>query len=294
MGVNSVLLATLGTAPQVVLLAFRLLSQRQEKIKRAIVFHTRSPQVLRAVQVLKRAWPEYAGDVPLDLVSLASEDLDSEEALRQAYGAVREALHRIKEENLRAHLCIAGGRKPLALVAFLTAQFLFGPEDRVWYLYSPPELEEAGLALVLPEPKVRLVELPVPVWTELPLFLSAIRAFRDPWTAAQAQRALIRQSERRHWEEFFQKKLTPAEQEVVRVLVMEGGSNAAIAKKLGKSRRTVGHQLASIYQKLRAEVGLQVPVNRTTVASLFAPLLREIGHLTDAPRFPNGHDVQRR
>lgn len=271
---ESALIATLGTVPQVVLLVFELLSKNGEDLRHSLVFHTRSPRVLRAVQALKEAWSRCAGHVPLELVSLPSEDLDSEEALRRAYGAIREALQHLKARGLRAHLCIAGGRKPLALAAFLTAQFLFGPEDKLWYLYSPPEVEEAGLTIALTDPRVRLIELPVPIWTELPVFLEAVSRYGDPWTAAQVQRSFVRESERRRWQEFFQRKLTKAEQKVVCALVLQGGTNAELAQKLGKSARTVGHQLASVYRKLRAELGPHVPVDRATVASLFAPFLR--------------------
>jgi len=273
---KSALIATLGTEPQVVFLAYQLLAQREKAIHRVLVFHTRSPQpeIRNAVRAVREAWQTFAPDSTLELIALPLDDLDSEEALRRAYGALREGIFRLKTQGFRLHFCVSGGRKPLALASFLTAQFLFGPEDKLWYLYSPPDVEALGMAVPTLDPRVRLIELPVPIWTELPLFLTAISQYRDPWTAAEVQRALIRRAERRRWEEFFHQRLTLAERRVVQALVLHGGSNVELAQKLGKSPRTVGHQLASVYRKLRSELGEKVPIDRATVASLFAPILR--------------------
>ncbi len=273
---KAALIATLGTEPQVIFLAYQLLLQREKAIPRVLVFHTRSPQpeIRSAVRAVREVWEAFAPGSTLELIALPLDDLDSEDALRRAYRALREGIFRLKADGFVLHLCVSGGRKPLALAAFLTAQFLFGPEDKLWYLYSPPDVEALGMAFSTPDPRVKLIELPVPVWTELPLFLTAIGQYRDPWTAAEVQRALIRRAERRRWEEFFHQRLTPAERSVVQALVLHGGSNVELAQKLGKSPRTVGHQLASIYRKLRSELGEKVPIDRTTVASLFAPILR--------------------
>lgn len=276
MTAGAALVATLGSEPQVVFFALKRLAQLGVPIRQGLVCHTRSPEpaIRDAVVQLKRAWPSWAGAIPLRLLELPMEDLDSESALQRAYAALREAYQELKKSGLMLHLCLSGGRKPLAILAFLAAQFLFGANDRVWYLYSPPEVEEAKLAASPLDPRVRLLELPLPIWTELPLLLEAVQRFRDPWTAAQVQRALVRQGERRRWQEFFERRLTPAEQEVVRALVLQGGTNKALAEALGKSTRTVGHQLASVYRKVRAELGAAIPVDRTAVASLFAPVLR--------------------
>ncbi len=276
------LVATLGTEPQVVLLAFRLLVRQGWPIGKCMVFHTLSPQpaVRKAVGYLKKLWPSWSQDVPLVCQPLPLEDLDSQEALTRAYRVIREGIQSLKGANFTVHLCVSGGRKPLALAAFLTAQFLFGPQDRLWYLYTPPEEEKLNPVQLLANRRVRLLELPVPVWTHLPVFLQAVSRYHDPWTAAEVQRFLVRQTEKSQVSQLFFEKLTPAEQQVVRELVLGGGTNRDIAQRLKKSPRTVGHQLASVYRKTRRELGPAVPVDRATVASLFAPLLR-LGQMTD-------------
>lgn len=276
------LAATLGTEPQVVFLAFQLLARQGWPLGKCLVFHTLSPQpaVRRALSRLKKLWLSWGQGVPLECKPLPLEDLDSQEALTWAYRVIREGIQSLKGAGFTVHLCVSGGRKPLALAAFLTAQFLFGPQDRLWYLYTPPGEEKRDPAQLLADQRVRLLELPVPVWTHLPLFLQAVSRYQDPWTAAEVQRILVRQAEKSQVSQLFFEKLTAAEREAVRELVLGGGTNQDLAQRLGKSPRTVGHQLASVYDKLRQELGPAVLVDRATVASFFAPLLR-LGQMTD-------------
>ncbi|MFN3346873.1 MAG: CRISPR-associated ring nuclease [Candidatus Bipolaricaulaceae bacterium] len=276
------LAATLGTEPQVVLLAFTRLVQQGWPVAKCLVFHTRSPQpgIRAALARLQELWPSWSRGATLECAALPLEDLDSQEALVRAYRVLRQGIQGLKEAGFIVHLCVSGGRKPLALAAFLTAQFLFGPQDRLWYLYSPPEEENRDPLQLLRDPRVRLVELPVPIWTYLPAFLQAVGRYHDPWTAAEVQRLLVRQTQQGQVSRLYFERLTPAERKVVQELVCGGGTNKEIARRLGKSPRTVGHQLASVYDKLRQELGQALPIDRTTVASLFAPLLR-LGQTTD-------------
>lgn len=276
------LAATLGTEPQVVLLALARLVQQGWPIAKCLVFHTRSPQagIRAALARLQELWPSWSRGADLECAALPLADLDSQEALVRAYRVLRQGIQGLKEAGFTVHLCVSGGRKPLVLAAFLTAQFLFGPQDHLWYLYSPPGKEKLDPERLLEDPRVRLLELPVPIWTSLPVFLQAVGRYQDPWTAAEVQRHLVRQTQQSHVARLYFERLTPAEQKVVQELVLRGGTNQEIAKRLGKSPRTVGHQLASVYEKLRRELGPAVPADRTTVASLFAPLLR-LGQTTD-------------
>lgn len=270
------LVATLGSQPQVVFLALQLLVRRGERIEHCLVLHTRSQNraIQKAVESVKKSWPLVGRNVELVLCPLPLEDIDSDEALRRSYRTVRMAIQNLKQEGFVLHLCVSGGRKPLAIIAFLIAQFLFGPGDKLWYLYSPPEFERCEWNKALPPSHVRLIEIPVPVWTELPLFLAAVRRYDDPWMAAEAQRALVRDAEKRRLQEFFSHRLTQAEREVLTTLVLHGGSNKDLAQRLGKSARTVGHQLSAIYRKLRVELGTEIHMDRTSLVSLFAPILR--------------------
>lgn len=273
---RSAFVATLGSKPQVVFLALQLLVRRGERIERGLVLHTRSKdrEIQEALETIQESWPRIAGNVELVLCPLPIVDISSDEALRRSYRTVRLAIQGLKQEGFALHLCISGGRKPLAIVVFLIAQFLFGPGDKLWYLYSPAEYEQCKWQRTLFNSQVRLIELPVPIWTELPLFLAAVSRYDDPWTAAEVQRALVRSSETRRLQEFLNNRLSRAEREVLCALVLHSGSNKELARRLGKSARTVSHQLSAIYRKLRAELGNEIQVDRTSVTSIFAPILR--------------------
>jgi len=75
----------------------------------------------------------------------------------------------------------------------------------------------------------------------------------------------------------------------VEELVLRGGTNKEIARRLRKSHRTVEHQLESAFRKLREFLDWpqDLAVNRTTLALLLAPFIREsslkeMGEATDA------------
>ena len=72
-------------------------------------------------------------------------------------------------------------------------------------------------------------------------------------------------------------------------LVLRGGTDAEIAGRLGKSPRTVGHQLQSAFRKLRGFLGWPegIRVDRTAVVALLAPYVRE-NNLTPIGKFSEG------
>jgi len=275
------LIATLGTEPQVLTLCLSELLRRGEPIKRAIALHSKSqdPAIRDAVHILTEHWTElpFAHRVKLELDTVPIEDLDSESSLRIAYQHIRDWVRRSKEEGLRVHLNISGGRKPLALCAMVVAQFMFGPQDRLWYLISSPELVQSRRLLAEPGDRCQLIELPVPLWTEAAPLIAALARYNDPWALAAVQRQLLHREERMRWTYFLERMLTRAEREVVEELVLRGGTDAEIARRLGKSHRTVGHQLRSVFRRLREFLGWpeELRIDRTTLASLLAPHIRQ-------------------
>jgi CRISPR-associated protein Csx14 len=94
----------------------------------------------------------------------------------------------------------------------------------------------------------------------------------DPWEAIQAQKSMQQEEDRRRKREFIEYELTPAEREVVR-LACQGLDNAAIARKLHKSEKTVEKQFTTIYAKLHEWRGFRedIPVRRPLLVSEFAP-----------------------
>ena len=278
---GSALISTLGTEPQVVTLSAYELLRKGEHIERVIVIHSASSQseILAAREILTASWDSlpFGPSVKLELAGIPARDLASELSLKAAYSTVRNAILRLKEKGLRIHLNISGGRKTLALCALIAAQFLFDADDQVWYLFSSPKLVKSRRLLPEPSDRYQLIRIPVPLWTESTSLLAAMAAYEDPWALAQLQRRLVHQEERTRWKHFLEYVLSPAEKEVVEELVKVGGTDAEIASRLGKSPRTVGHQLSHVFRKVRTFLGLpeEIRVDRTMLVSLLAPYFRE-------------------
>ena len=291
---KAVLIATLGTEPQVLTLSLQELLARGEEIVEAVGVHSRAndPAIAKAVERLRAEWASlpFGKEVELRLEGVPVADFDSERSLQLLYRRLKDLVASSRSRGLRVHLNISGGRKPMGICALLVAQLLFGPEDRLWYLISSPGLVESR-ALTADRCQYKMIELPVPLWTEAGVFLEVLSRYEDPWAAVELQRRLKHSEEVARWRHFLAHILTPAERKAVEELVLQGGTNAEIARRLRKSPRTVEHQLESAFRKLREFLDWppNSPINRTTLVSLLAPFIREFP-LTDVGRSP---DVKR-
>ncbi|MGY4707274.1 CRISPR-associated ring nuclease [Candidatus Bipolaricaulota sp. J31] len=278
---KAVLIATLGTEPQVLTLCLQELLARGERIAEAVGVHSRGadPAIAGALERLRTEWPSlpFGSRVALRLEEIPAADFDSERALSVLYRHLKDLVASYRKRGFKVHLNLSGGRKPMGICALMVAQLLFGPEDRLWYLISSPELV-ASRALVGDRRAYRLVEIPVPLWTEAGVFLEVLARYEDPWAAVELQRRLKHREELERWRHFLDDILTSAERRVVAELVIRGGTNADIARRLRKSPRTVEHQLESAYRKLREFLDWppDLPINRTTLAALLSPFIREI------------------
>ncbi len=273
---KAVLISTLGTEPQVLTLCLQELLARGEEIVEAVGVHSQGedPAIAEAVERLRREWASlpFGKEVELRLEGVPVADFDSERSLRLLYRKLVDIVASAHARGLKVHLNISGGRKPMGICALLVAQLLFGPEDKLWYLISAKELVESR-ALLAERVSYRLLEIPVPLWTEVGVFLEALSRYDDPWAAVELQRRLRHRAEAERWHHLLEHVLTPAERRVVEELVSRGGTNAEIARRLRKSPKTVEHQLESAYRKLRAFLDWpeDFPVNRTTLISLLKP-----------------------
>lgn len=276
---NAALIATLGTEPQVLTLCLQELLARGERVTEAVGVHSRGedPAIVAAVERLRREWFSlpFGEEVELKLVEVPVADFDSQRSLRILYQRLKDIIVAARSRGHRVHLNLSGGRKPMGICALLVAQLLFGPEDRLWYLISSPELVKSR-ALTAERREYKLVEIPVPLWTEAEVFLDVLSRYEDPWAAVELQRRLKHREEVERWRHFLENILTPAERRAVEELVLHGGTNKEIARRLRKSHKTVEHQLESAYRKLREFLDWppDFPINRTTLTSLLSPFLR--------------------
>jgi len=272
-----VLVASLGSEPQVVTLVLDLLQAKGYAISGVIVVHTAGEVVQPALAELAREFadpgaPAYrtvliedAGWPVDDIVTEA----DTAALLRTLYQVVLAE----KRAGRLVHLGIAGGRKPMAVYGMVVAQLLFDEDDRVWHLLSEGwKPGDERVMHVRPGDRVWLVPVPVLRWTASAATIAALMAQDDPWAAIRWQQELTESEAIRRRGEFLRHWLSPAEREVVELLVREGLDNVGIARRLHKSERTVANQLTKVYAKLHEFLGFpRSPVNRSVLIAELAP-----------------------
>ena len=269
-----VLIAPLGSKPQLVTLVVDLLLERKAALEEVIVIHTcpRRPPTHQAMAALGAEAALTYPFLRLRPICLRDEqgepyeDLETEAASREAFRVLYQEIRDSKRAGRRVHLSIAGGRKALAVYGVAAAQLLFDEGDAAWHLVSAPDLMESGALHALPG-ETQLVPIPVLRWSQISPALTELGRIDDPFEAVQTQERLRRVGALRQAGMFVTQELTPAEREVVELAVVEGLTNAEIGERLHKSPRTVGHQLSAAYRKLRGFFGL-VAADRHTLTSV--------------------------
>jgi len=262
-----VLIATLGSEPQVVTLALDLLRAKGYPVAEVIIVHTMGKAVQSALKQLAgefaapgtcgyRTVAVVKGEWPVDDISTEE---DTASLLRTLYRTILAE----KRAGRLIHLSIAGGRKPMAMYGMVVAQLLFDEDDRVWHLLSENwRPGDERVMHVRSEERVWLVPVPVLRWSTVSPVLTELAVREDPWEAIQTQRIMKQEEDRRRKQGFIEHDLTRAERELVR-LACQGLDNATIARQLYKSEKTVANQFTNIYEKLREWRGLRADVSIT-------------------------------
>ncbi|MCS7173280.1 MAG: CRISPR-associated ring nuclease [Armatimonadetes bacterium] len=154
----------------------------------------------------------------------------------------------------------------------VVAQLLFGPEDHVWHLLTEGWAPGIERCMHLdPGEEVWLVSVPVLRWTDSRVMLEAMAELNDPAEAIRRYEEIVRGERMRRRREFAERWLTKAERDVAR-LACQGLDNAAIARRLGRSSRTVANQLSAVYDKLEDWLGFpEPPANRAVLLAELVP-----------------------
>ena len=262
-----------------VTLALQALLSQGEAVGEVVVVHTgpREPRIAEAVRRLDAAFGEderltpwrghYRRTVILGQAGPVADMLAEED-----FGATLAALYRLvrdtKQAGYRIHLNVSGGRKLMSLCGATVAQLLFDQDDRLWYVQSSPELVAAKL-LWAPDPdQVTLVSIPLLRWSPAPPILTDLALADDPVAALTWQHERLAAAKLR----FLAHDLTAAEREAAELLIRTGATDLELAAMLHKSPRTIGHQLTTVYDKLRVFLGVRedVRVDRHTLIVEFA------------------------
>ena len=278
----AILIATLGSEPQVVTAAFELLRRQGEVIQRVEVVHTVAPLELplaNAVKTLREAFPESRGGVSpsgspeFELHPIYDEkgqpvaDVDTPASIEAALRVVYRLIHRAKKAGYQIHLSIAGGRKTMAVFGMLAAQLLFDDDDHLWHLYSGGDFLHSKRLYPQAGDDVHLIPIPVLQWSTVSPILRNISETEDPFEALEQYRRLHLEEKLTQARAFMLGSLSAAERSVVTLLMKEGLGDKEIAKRLNLSPRTVGAHLSSAFAKAADHWGLQ-GVTRTQLVSL--------------------------
>ena len=272
---DGVLIATLGSKPQLITLALDCLQEMGECPNSLIVIHASKnrPETKLALdrlqQDMARTYPRLRHqweELQDDRKPLA--DITSPEEVNAAFRLVYAQVRAAKLDDKKAHLLIAGGRRTLTVAGMSTAQILFDDEDRVWHLASHPDLEASGELHAREGQWARLIPIPIIPWGRLSPVFDVLRSVDDPFVAAQRLSGLRLHDQ---WDQariFVLAKLTGSEKNVVELLVRDGLNQNEIADKLSLSTRTVEEHVRSAYRKAKEHWELETDVRQPQLVRL--------------------------
>lgn len=273
---DPVLVATLGAEPQIIPLAAGQLL-RHAPLAGIVVLHTRAdlPPARKALPALRAAFATLPGWPPLRTVEAPVDDVLTPAEFDVFAAALYATLKAEIAVRRPVHLLLAGGRKPMALLAMSVAQLLFGPEDRVWYLHSDDELRRSGRFVPIVGDQVQLIAIPLTPMQAAPPRLTRLFAAETP-AAARQTLADTQLASLRH---FIDHELTPAERAVAALVAADVLTVKAMAAQLQRTPKTVTNQLTNIYSKLESVFGLQpeVGVKREFLRRELGPLFEDLG-----------------
>ncbi len=248
----SVLVSTMGGQAQVVTFALDALLAQGEEVEQVVVLHL-SPEDARVQRALIQLGRAFADDFyahagrPCRFRHVAiRDDVRPLRDIRQEADAVatwqvvREVLSTLKVQGRRIHLCLAGGRRMIGLLALSAAMLIFDQYDRAWHMYTPREfLSRARDGAILhagPADGVRLIQVPLTPWGA---YFPGLRALAQatPEQMLAAPLRLMDRSDRARCEAVVA-QLTTRQLEVLRAFA-PGRSPQEVAEVLCISLKTV-------------------------------------------------------
>ncbi|MBX3013288.1 MAG: histidine kinase [Caldilineaceae bacterium] len=188
---ETILIATLGGQPQIVTFALDALLSQGESITQVYLLHLTPPNA-RLQQSSQKLLAEFGNQqyqgrpcalhrFPILDGTLPLQEIRNERDAELAGQAIRTLLARLKVEGHKLHLCVAGGRRMLALLVTSAAMLLCDHQDRLWHMYTPEATQrrahEGALMHAQPGDGVHLIPAPLVPWGT---YFPALRAMALP------------------------------------------------------------------------------------------------------------------
>jgi CRISPR-associated protein Csx14 len=301
---ESTLVVTMGGQAQVVTFALDWLLAQGESLREVVVLHL-SPEDERTRRALAQLAAEFSGDryryatrggqgeqrcrlrlAPMrrsspqafDAAQEKLADIRDEADAEATWQTVYHLLSSLKTQGRPLHLCIAGGRRMMGLLALSAAMLLCGHDDRVWHMYTPAEfLERARDGAIMharPEDGVRLIQVPVVPWGA---YFPALRNLtRPPAQIIAAQTAHLDEAERARCRAAVA-RLTRRQMDVLRTFA-SGLPPQEAAEALGISLKTVDSHKTAILGECRVAWSLpeDARLDYHFLHDKFGPMLDEL------------------
>jgi CRISPR-associated protein Csx14 len=256
----STLISTMGGQAQVVTFALDALLAQGELIREVIVLHL-SPEDSRVYKALAQLAVEFADEryagqpcrfrpIPIRMGQKRLLDIRDEAAADATWTAIHALLSSLKVQQQRLHLCIAGGRRLMGLLAMSAAMLHFDHQDRLWHMYTPREfLEKARDGAIMharPEDGVRLIQVPLVPWGA---YFPVLRNLATPSQALMVQTRWLESVERATCEKVVA-KLTERQLDVLRAFAA-GLTSQEVAEALSITVKTVDAHKTAILAECR-------------------------------------------
>jgi CRISPR-associated protein Csx14 len=287
---GSTFVATMAGGPQIVTFAMDELLRQGELIDEAITVHLSPPADPLTGQALVKLAAEFSDDhyagrpcrlrfFPIRRGVERLDDIYDEATANVAWSAVHELVASLKAEGRRLHVCIAGGRRILALLAMSAAMLHFDHQDRLWHMYTPAEfLERARDGAIMharPEDGVRLILVPLMPWGA---YFPGLRALTQatPAQVITAQTRWLDETEQARRRAVVE-RLTPRQLDVLRTLAA-GQTPQEVAEKLDISLKTVDTHKTAILGECRVAWSLpdEAWLDYHFLRDKFGPLLDKL------------------
>jgi CRISPR-associated protein Csx14 len=262
------LIATMAGGPQIVTFALDDLLVRGEVIREVFVVHLSPQDDPLTEQALVKLTAEFTDDtyagqpcrlrfVPVRRSQEKLDDIRCEAAAEGAWSAIYELVSTLKAQGHRLHMCIAGGRRMLALLAMSAAMLHFDHQDRLWHMYTPTDFIErsrdGAIMHARPEDGVRLIQVPMMPWgAYFPVLRSLAQA--TPGEVLAVQGRIMDAAEQARCQQVVS-ALTPRQVDVLRAFAA-GGSPQDVAEALDITLKTVDSHKTVVLAECRNAWGL--------------------------------------
>lgn len=257
----------MGGQAQVVTFALDWLLEQGEPIRQVVVLHLApdDPRIQKALDQLTREFSgaRYAGrggePIRLHTLPIGNEagilrDIRTDADAEITWQAVYRLIAQLKNQQHALHVCIAGGRRIMGLMAMSAAMLHFDHNDRLWHLFAPDDLRrrayEGAVMHVAPADGVRLIQVPISPWGA---YFPGLHALVDatPARVMNTQREWVETDERARCRRVTE-RLTERQVEVLKLFAV-GQTPQQVAEALNITLKTVDTHKTAILDHCRNE-----------------------------------------